>query len=651
MEQHNAWSPEQAYYMAHVANPALAKITAALLVEQPDADKIDAFIIKLLSAPNLPPAKASSIELLHFNDVYNIEPSDRDPVGGAARFVTLIKNIRSAAAAAGNAEPIVVFSGDAFNPSLMSTVTKGKQMVPCLNNMKIDVACIGNHDLDFGIDNLESLIAETKFPWLMSNVKYLPDGQNLAGGETYVVVERGGRRLGFIGLVEMEWMTTLSTVEESDIEFEDFVACARRLAPMLRDVHKCDAVIAVTHMRVPNDERLARECGDILNLIAGGHDHHYDVKPVAPHGCYVLKSGTDFKDLTRLTLAFDDLPNGTCKVRVENVVREAVVKSIAEDPETKECVDEFLNILGSEMDKTIGFTNVPLEGRFVKVRTEETNLGNFIADLMRHATSADVAILNSGTLRSDCVLPAGNILMKDLVAILPMCDSLVVLEVTGAQLRIALENGVSQYPRLEGRFPQVSGVSFTFDANLPPNSRIVGDIKVGGHVALPDATFKVVLKEYMSKGKDGYNVLADCKTLVDSEHAPILATTVRNAFTELSIVNLLIESKSKKSVVRGPVEMRRAAFLPVPEHVAAMAHTPELSPSDSDNVGVSEPNGDAHSDLIGSIGSSPKPMRRFSTSSVEMAASKLKDYRRPISTTYGINPICEDRIVCLNKST
>ena len=83
--------------------------------------------------------------------MYNIEPSDRDPVGGAARFVSLIKNIKSAAAAAGAAEPVVVFSGDAFNPCLMSTVTKGRHMVPCLNNMAVDVACIGNHDLDFGV--------------------------------------------------------------------------------------------------------------------------------------------------------------------------------------------------------------------------------------------------------------------------------------------------------------------------------------------------------------------------------------------------------------------------------------------------------------------------------------------------------------------
>ena len=247
-------------------------------------------------------------------------------------------------------------------------------------------------------------------------------------------------------------------------------------------------------MRMPNDELLAKECGDILDLICGGHDHHYEVKPIEPHGCYVLKSGTDFKDLTRLTLAFEDLPNGKCKVRVENIVREAVIKSIPEDPDTKACVDEFLEILGSEMDKVIGFTNVPLEGRFTKVRTEETNLGNFITDIMKHATSSDVAILNSGTLRSDAILPAGDIRLKDLVAILPMCDETAVLQMTTSQLRIALENGVSQYPRLEGRFPQVSGVSFTFDAALPPNSRIVGDIKVGGIVALPDATFRVITK-------------------------------------------------------------------------------------------------------------------------------------------------------------
>ena len=225
-----------------------------------------------------------------------------------------------------------------------------------------------------------------------------------------------------------------------------------------------------------------------------------------------------------------------------------------------------------------------------------------------------------------------------------------------------------------GYWRRIPSGSFTFDASLPPNSRIVGDIKVGGHIALPDATFKVVMKEYMSKGKDGYNVLADCKVLVDSEHAPVLATTVRNAFTELSIVNLLAESKMVKSVVRGSVEMRRTAFLPVPEHVSATLdsgseHPPvahALSPHDADcrqdgsagsimtNLSAADglPHGDHFSDDVRSetaSSTSHAPQRRFSASSLGVFASKVKEIRK--RTTYGINPICEDRIVCLNKST
>ena len=93
------------------------------------------------------------------------------------------------------------------------------------------------------------------------------------------------------------------------------MACARRLSAQLRTQENCEAVIALTHMRVPNDERLAEEAGDVIDLICAGHDHHYDVKPVGKHRCYVLKSGTDFRDLTRLKLRFEE--GG--KVSVEEV--------------------------------------------------------------------------------------------------------------------------------------------------------------------------------------------------------------------------------------------------------------------------------------------------------------------------------------------
>ena len=98
----------------------------------------------------------------------------------------------------------------------------------------------------------------------------------------------------------------------------------------------------------------------------------------------------------------------------------------------------------------------PLDGRFNYVRTRESALGNFIADIMKTVTSADVALINSGTFRSDGIHPEGDFRLRDLMSILPIMDTVVVIEVTGNQLLEALENGVSKTPRLEGRFPHVS---------------------------------------------------------------------------------------------------------------------------------------------------------------------------------------------------
>jgi 5'-nucleotidase len=179
-------------------------------------------------------------------------------------------------------------------------------MAEVLDLLGTHVGTLGNHDFDFGIENLENLVRQCHFPWLISNVKYKPTGRNLAEGETFVIKQCGGRRIGFIGIVEYEWMATLSTVEEGDVEYEDFCECTRRLSGLLREIHHVDAVVAITHMRVPNDEKLARECGDVVDLIAGGHDHHYDCKKIEPHGCYVLKSGTDFRDAPTMKMKWVD---------------------------------------------------------------------------------------------------------------------------------------------------------------------------------------------------------------------------------------------------------------------------------------------------------------------------------------------------------
>lgn len=109
------------------------------------------------------------LKILHFNDVYNLEEHDKEPVGGGARYITALNELR-------DEDTLVLFSGDIFSPSQLSPVKKGKHMLPFIKHAKIDVTCLGNHDLDFGKVLFEKLAEHTNIPWLMSNI-YEPDGE------------------------------------------------------------------------------------------------------------------------------------------------------------------------------------------------------------------------------------------------------------------------------------------------------------------------------------------------------------------------------------------------------------------------------------------------------------------------------------------
>lgn len=158
-----------------------------------------------------------------------------------------------------------------------------------------------------------------------------------------------------------------------------------------------DFVIALTHMRTPNDCRLAENV-DEIDLILGGHDHDYEVKKV--NGKFIVKSGTDFRQFSKIDLLFDD-------DKVDITIKEIEVNSsdFLENSDLKEKLEKYTDVVEGKMDTVLGEFNCDLDGRFASIRTKETNLGNFVCDIMLASTHADCAILNSGTLRSDCVHP------------------------------------------------------------------------------------------------------------------------------------------------------------------------------------------------------------------------------------------------------
>ncbi|XP_022779638.1 5'-nucleotidase-like isoform X2 [Stylophora pistillata] len=480
--------------------------------------------------------KSKQVTILHFNDVYNIEPRDKEPVGGAARFATKVASFK-------HLNPLIAFSGDCLNPSTMSSVTGGKQMIPILNALNVHVAVFGNHDFDFGVDELMEFSAATNCPWLLSNVIDNVTGKQLAGGIIKHIIEWREKKIGFIGLVEEEWLVTLATVDREEVTYFDFVTEGTKLAKELRQ-EGAEFVVALTHMREPNDRRLAEQVTGI-DLILGGHDHDYFAEKI--NGIHVIKSGTDFREFSIITVTFEDnnnrsSSNNSFSIEVQRI---EITSDIPEDTEVKSTVDKYVGEMNNLMEEVIGEVQLELDGRFSSMRTKETNLGNFITDIIQNVTEVDCVILNSGTLRSDTIHPPGKFKMKDLSAILPMPDVLVVLELTGDQILEALENGVSQWPKLEGRFPQVAGMKFSFNPDKDPGCRILEDsVSIDNEPLVKDKRYKVCTKSYLAKGKDGYRVFSKGKVLVDEEDGPILNTIVRNHFRSINIVRGVTKSKS-----------------------------------------------------------------------------------------------------------
>ena len=131
---------------------------------------------------------AKHLKILHFNDSYNIQTED-DGAGGAGRFVSALNYYQDLCKKDGEYECLTLFSGDLLGPSLISTWYEGEQMVLPFNKMQVDVACVGNHDLDFGINQMMKCLDQTmsgdgKCQWILSNLveKGKAGGEESVGG-------------------------------------------------------------------------------------------------------------------------------------------------------------------------------------------------------------------------------------------------------------------------------------------------------------------------------------------------------------------------------------------------------------------------------------------------------------------------------------
>jgi len=474
-------------------------------------------------------------------------------------------------------------------------------MVPVMNALAPDASLVGNHDFDFGYPHLCKLIQDTKFPWLLSNIVDTTTSQVPECLLEFHVLERRGVRIGFIGLVEKEWIGTVSSWPSTFV-YQDMAETGKRLSRILRDPtgpHKCDIIVALTHARVPNDIRLAkqlfastpssRSSTDIANehgvdIILGGHDHLYFVgRGVDGWVNYdlsrrvlgadedkgdvlVIKSGTDFRDISEITLELENTPEGSIRRKLISRVtgrRHEISPSLRSCQKLRKVLDNILESVGSSLKAPLCKLSAELDVRSHLIRTQESASADWFADILRHTYDdvlcmkgieggVDGVFICAGMLRGDSVYGPGFLTLGDVLEILPFEDPLIVLEISGKTLWEALEAALYTWPAQEGRFPVISGFRVSWDSRRPPGQRVLGvwlqeeqaddasNVSIESGLSTPalkdgeaisrdniKPVYKLLTREYMAQGHDGFTPLKGNKYLIDDESGQITSTVVR----------------------------------------------------------------------------------------------------------------------------
>jgi 5'-nucleotidase/UDP-sugar diphosphatase len=481
------------------------------------------FALALLAAHALP-ARAGErvvdVSLVVFSDIY--EMAEKNGRGGFARVAGAV-----AAERAKSRNILVALAGDAISPSLMSSLDKGAHIVDLINRAKIDVFTPGNHEFDFGEEIFRQRMSELRATRLAANLRD-GAGKLLPGFADNKIFEIDGVKIGVFGLTEDESPKRSNT---GALRFSPAIETAELQARRLRDAG-ADLVVVVTHSDWRDDLRLAKS--GLIDIVLSGHDHNlfvtYDGRAA------IAETQAEGANVVAIDLSISIDDDKVRKVSWTPKFRVIDTADATPNAAVAARVAEYQKSMDKALDTVVGVTKTRLDMRKSSLRGQETAIGDFIADAMRAKAGADVAIMNGGGVRGENVIEPGTpITRKMIVAAVPFDNKLVTLELLGADLRAALENGLWMLGKDAGRFAQISGARIIARRDAVPGSRLVF-AEVGG-APLDDArVYKIATNDYLARGKDGYEAFTRGKTLASDDEATLLSTVVIDAIQKAGTI-------------------------------------------------------------------------------------------------------------------
>lgn len=380
--------------------------------------------------------------------------------------------------------------GDLFSGNPVSDLNAGRPVIEALNAMGVAANATGNHDFDHGPAETQARRAESTFPWLGANIRVAnPAATPIAPFPSHVILTTDlGQRIALFGLTETPPSTGARNV--AGLEFLDPLVVGRVMEAMLRT--QADLVVAVAHLGIDVERRLARAVGG-LDLIIGGHSHTLLRAPAVEGGVPIVQAGGGGEYLGVVEVVRDI-------AATRNRVTGRVIETAAmrgEDPGVGAIVSRWNARMAAALDRPIGSAALPLD-RDARA-TQDVSIGNLIADAARAAFDrADVGITNNGGIRAS--VPPGAITLRALYSVLPFANYFVLFDLTGEQLREAV---TFAYARRNQVDIQVSGMTIRYAVD--PGRRLVdAEIRVGGQPLNPARRYRVAVNDFMGAGGSGY---------------------------------------------------------------------------------------------------------------------------------------------------
>ncbi len=463
------------------------------------------------------------LTIMHTNDVHGHHEPQRNGDGGAARQATVVNQIRAEVD-----NHLLLDGGDRFTGTLFHVQYRGQDSVQIMNAIGYDAMALGNHEFDDGSEVLASFVQGLNFPALSANTDFSEDPLLAGLIEPSVTLDVGGEPIGIIGLTTPE-TAILAKPSEFLVFHYDLINVTQEQVDILT-AQGVNKIILVTHIGYGADLEVAQGVSGV-DVVVGGHTNTFlsntysgaigeyptVVESASGEPVLVVQASTKTVYLGRLDVEFD--ADGL----VSDWDGDAILLSryISPDPDISDLVAGLAEPIAELAAKPVGETAMALTGTSPRLcRIGECLLGNVISDAVLEDTGVDIVFQNGGGIRAD--IDEGEVTLGEVLNVLPFGNLISTFELSGADVIAVLENSVSRIQLDEnnnpvvdgasGRFMQVAGLRYSFDATQEVGSRIVSaDVMQDGEYVAVDAEaiYSVATNDFVRAGGDGYSALAE----------------------------------------------------------------------------------------------------------------------------------------------